>query len=252
MANVYFGVCPRAKPGDSQDDQIRIVRCLWCDIDDVTDDEAFVRWEKTEVPPPSIVVRSGGGIHSYWLLDRDVRSPRGRRLVSALLPHFYRSFGGDHVQNLSRILRPPGTLNVKEARNGRRPQPCTLLTCEPGRRYPLRAFHRWIDAARDDKQSRDRVIRSVSLASSGRRGVESAEVAEIVRNLDRRSRDRSRRDFAVVCDLLRMGLTAEEIWSIVADSSKFESNGRAYFDLTVANAQQSVLLESSTQTDAPT
>jgi len=250
-ANVYFGVCPRAKPGDSQDEQIRTVRCLWCDIDDVTGDEAFDRWEKAEVPPPSIVVGSGGGIHGYWLLDRDVRSSRGRKLISDLLPHFYRSFGGDHVQNLSRILRPPGTLNVKNARNGRRPRPCTLLTCDPGLRHPLRAFQRWIDVARAEQQQRQRAERTASTGPGVRLpGDNNPRVAEIVRNLDRPSRDRSRRDFAVVCDLLRLGLQPEEIWSLVADSSKFGSNGRAYFDVTVANAQRCVLFGSSPPAEA--
>ena len=141
-ANVYFGVCPRPKKGDSQDDQIRTVRCLWCDIDDVTAEEAFERWNEARVPRPSIVVSSGSGIHGYWLLDRDLRSREERSLITAMLPHFYRSFGGDHVQNLSRILRPPGTVNCKDARNGRPPRPCTLLTCQPEVRYPLEAFAR--------------------------------------------------------------------------------------------------------------
>jgi len=244
-ANVYFGVCPRMKPGDSQDDQIRTVRCLWCDIDNVTADEAFARWEKADVPAPSVVVGSGGGIHGYWLLDRDVRSTSGWRIVSALLPHFYRSFGGDHVQNLSRILRPPGTMNVKDARNGRRPRPCTLLACDPGLRYPFQAFQPWIDTARTEQQQRRRAERMASTSSGVRLPNDNPEVVEIVRNLDRPARDRSRRDFAVVCDLLRLRLGPEEIWPLVAGSSKFESNGRAYFDVTVANAQRCVLLESS-------
>ena len=147
-ANVYFGVCPRPKKGDSQDDQIHTVRCLWCDIDDVTAEEAYERWNRARVPSPSIVVSSGSGIHGYWLLDRDVRSREERSSITAMLPHFYRSFGGDHVQNLSRILRPPGTVNCKDARNGRPPQPCALLTCQPELRYPLEAFARWIALAR--------------------------------------------------------------------------------------------------------
>jgi hypothetical protein len=248
-ANVYFGVCPRAKPGDSQDEQIRTVRCLWCDIDDVRADEAFARWEKAYVPKPSIVVSSGSGIHGYWLLDRDVQSPSGRRLIHVLLPNFYRSFGGDHVQNLSRILRPPGTVNCKDARNGRRPRPCTLLLCEPDLRYPLRAFRRWMNAARVEQRH---AVLSATTATFKRLRSENTEVAEIVRNLDRPSRDRSRRDFAVVCDLLRLGLTSEEIWPLVAGSSKFESNGRAYFDVTVENARQSVLLEPSVRPEAST
>ena len=131
------------------------------------------------------------------------------------------------------------------------PRPCTLLTCDPGLRHPLRAFQRWIDVARAEQQQRQRAERTASTGPGVRLpGDNNPRVAEIVRNLDRPSRDRSRRDFAVVCDLLRLGLQPEEIWPLVADSSKFESNGRAYFDVTVANAQRCVLFGSSPPAEA--
>ena len=245
-ANVYFGVCPRPKKGDSQDNCIETVRCLWCDIDNVSVADAFERWNKAGIPRPSIVVSSGSGIHGYWLLDRDVRSPQGRGLITAILPHFYRSFGGDHVQNLSRILRPPGTVNCKAARNSRPPQPCTLVMCQPEVRYPLEAFSRCTEQAeRAHQRRRIGLIRAGSAIDStaGIRLSRKAKVSQIMQNLDRPSRDRSRRDFAIVCDLLRSGLTTEEIWLLVADRSKFESNGRPYFNVTIANAERAVLLD---------
>lgn len=189
----------------------------------------------------------GSDIHGYWLLDRDVRSHPGRALITALLPHFYRSFGGDHVQNLSRILRPPGTVNCKDARNGRPQWPCTLLRFHPHVHYPLEAFACWIAMAKREqpRPSRRGVLAPSPTDVSPEKGLaRKAELTQIVRNLDRPSRDRSRRDFAVVCDLLRLGLTREEIWAMVAASSKFESHGRPYFDATVANADRSVRLDS--------
>ena len=245
-ANVYFGVCPRTRRGDSHDEQIQIVRCLWADVDDVTASEAHERWDSARVPSPSIVVNSGSGIHGYWLLDRDIRSPEERSRITAMLPRFYRSFGGDHVQNLSRILRVPGTVNFKDARNGRPSRPCTLLSCQPELRYPLEAFAHWLTLAmRDRRRNRLRTVHVASRSTSRRKSARDADIAEIVQHLDRRSRDRSRRDFAVVCDLLRLGLTSEEIWPLVAGSSKFESDGRPYFDVTIANAEQNVLLDST-------
>jgi hypothetical protein len=68
----------------------------------------------------------------------------------------------------------------------------------------------------------------------------------LVRRLERPSLDRSRRDFAIVCDLLRLGLAREEIWELVSDTSKFESGGRPYFDLTFTNAERSVRLGGTT------
>jgi len=242
-ANVYFGVCPRPKRGDSRDDQIQTVRCLWCDMDNVTADKAVAQWEKARVPQPSIVVSSGGGIHGYWLLDRDTRSAKGRALITALLPQFYRSFGGDHVQNLSRILRSPGTFNYKDVRNGRPPQRCTLLTCQPEVRYPVDAFSRWIKQKQRQQRTRPVSAQHATQVSAEDFLARNVEVAALVRQLDKPTRDRSRRDFAIVCDLLRLGLTADEIWPLVAGSSKFDSNGRPYFDVTIANAERRVLLD---------
>jgi hypothetical protein len=248
-ANVYFGVCPRPRSGDAQDDRIQTVRCLWCDIDNVTAEEAFDRWSREAVPSPSIIVSSGSGIHGYWLLQRDLRSREERALVAAMLPHFYRSFGGDHVQNLSRVMRLPGTVNCKEARNGRQPRLCVLCACQPELRYPLEAFSEWIDQA--EQQQRQRRAPSVSSRTAAEVSTEAilartAEAAALARQLGKPARDRSRRDFAITCDLLRLGLTGEEIWPLVCDSSKFESNGRPYFDVTIANAERSILLDQST------
>jgi hypothetical protein len=246
-ANVYFGVCPRPRKGDSQDDQIRTVRCLWCDIDRVTAEEAFERWSRAGVPTPSIVVGSGSGIHGYWLLDRDVRLRKERSLITSMLPYFYRSFDGDHVQNLSRVMRLPGTTNYKDARNGKPTRPCILLVCQPEVRYPLDAFYRWLEQSR--LEQRQQPMPSVPVRQRSGRSktflARSIEATDLVRQLDRPSRDRSRRDFAVVCDLLRLGLAREEIWPLVCDSSKFASNGRAYFDVTIANAERKLLLDSA-------
>ena len=255
-ANVYFGVCPRPKNGDAQDDRVKTIRCIWCDIDHVTANEACERWIDAGVPVPSIVVRSGSGSHGYWLLDCDLQTSEERSQFAVLLPHFYRSFGGDHVQNLSRVLRPPGTMNLKDVRNGRPSLACTLYECDSQRTYPLEAFFPWIELSEEKPQRRivTRSCRSATEPTATEVLSEYCEAASIVRHLDKPCRDRSRRDFAVVCDLLRLGLCNEEIWSLVCGSSKFESNGRSYFDLTTANAERRVFLDeaSTGQLRAPT
>ena len=242
-ANVYFGVCPRPTEGAANDDRIEIVRCLWCDVDNVTSEEAFERWTDANIARPTIVVSSGSGIHAYWLLNRDLRSPDERASIPAMLPHFYRSFGGDHVQNLSRIMRPPGTVNYKDARNGCPPQPCTLCTCQPEIRYSLVAFSEWIERAEQQRQRRtpSRHARSSTRGTAQDFLARNAEATALARQLGQPARDRSRRDFAVICDLLRLGLSREEIWPLVSASSKFESNGRPYFDVTLSNAERSIL-----------
>lgn len=241
-ANVYFGVCPRPRVGDATDETIRTIRCFWADMDDITIGEAWRRWELAEIPDPSLVVGSGHGVHAYWLLDHDLTADQQREELVYLLPRFYAKFGGDHVQNLSRLMRPPGTLNYKDARNGNPPRPCLLAHDEVGHRYRLEDFRRW--TVSDDAvtlHGKSQFPPGPSDSPVSRTVVsDSADVASLTARLDLPSHDRSRRDFAIICDLLRLGLSTAEIWEIVAHKSKFETGGRAYFDVTIANAEQAV------------
>ena len=86
-------------------------------------------------------------------------------------------------------------------------------------------------------------MRKVIIAGNWKMNKTIPEAMELVSRLDRPSPDRSRRDFAIVCDLLRLGLAKEEIWNLVSCRSKFESNGRPYFDLTFSNAERSIVLD---------
>jgi hypothetical protein len=247
FANVYFGVCPRCHDGDSHDQAIETVRCVWCDIDDIDVEQANARFDEADIPVPSIVVNSGSGIHAYWPLEVELKSPAARSTIAAMLPYFYRSFGGDHVHNLSRVLRLPGTFNYKDARNGRPPLPCKLCSCDSAMRYPLETFRHWIELAESEPQLIPTSPCSSELDRFSRDGFfnDRAEALELVSRLDRPTPDRSRRDFAIVCDLLRLGLAREAIWQLVSSRSKFESNGRSYFDVTIANAERTILLDST-------
>ena len=242
-ANLYFGVCPRSHTGDADDHSIETVRCVWCDIDRTTAADAYRRWTAAGIPPPSIVVCSGSGVHGYWLLEQDLTSPADRWRLAAMLPRFYDAFGGDHVQNLSRVMRLPGTLNYKDARNGRPPRPCTLCACDADLRYPLQAFSPWFDRSDKERPSRSTAAsrKTVSQVLSDQPPCRAANVRDLLDRLERPAHDRSRRDFAIVCDLLRLGLSREEIWELVAGTSKFESAGRPYFDLTITSAERAVL-----------
>ena len=245
-ANIYYGVCPRSKEGDADDQSIQTVRCIWCDIDCISLDQAVGRWQEAGIPNPSIIVSSGAGIHGYWLLERDLHSDEDRAELRAILPGFYASFGGDHVQNLSRVMRLPGTVNYKNVRNGEHPRPCALCTCNSQLRYPLEMFSRWIAPAEQERCGKMPTMFRPALPArlSAEVGFSNrAEAVALAWQLKKPSRDRSRRDFAVVCELLRLGITREEIWELVAASSKFQSAGRPYFDLTIANAERKVFLD---------
>ncbi len=152
--NIFFGVCPRPRQWTDQAHHIRTVRVLWADLDGVTVAEALNRIDKAGLPKPSIIINSGHGIHLYWILveafiiddagepviTKDKKkiplSPKAEKIQS-IMRGMYAVIGGDHTQDVSRILRMPDSMNRKNERNGQKPLPCTLVECHPDRRYPL-------------------------------------------------------------------------------------------------------------------
>jgi hypothetical protein len=72
-ANIFFGVCPRFDGGKQKYDrafQVRTVRALWADLDGCSPEEAVERCKAAGLPHPSIIVRSGNGVHLYWILSQ--------------------------------------------------------------------------------------------------------------------------------------------------------------------------------------
>ncbi|MCU0710031.1 MAG: hypothetical protein MUF23_17250, partial [Pirellula sp.] len=70
--NLFFGVCPRLGNRGRFDLawQIRVVRCLWADLDGCNVDQAIERCTSQSIPTPTAIVHSGHGVHLYWMLDR--------------------------------------------------------------------------------------------------------------------------------------------------------------------------------------
>ena len=191
---------------------------------------------------------SGSGIHGYWLLEQDLHSPEDRS-----------TFGG-HASLLLRKLRRrsraepvPHHASARDIQLQGRPkrQAASALHalrvrcghCDIRWRRFLRGSSRREEPRR--KQTGRVICRNGRLPADQLRS-RPAKVAELSDRLASPSRDRSRRDFAIVCDLLRLGLAKEEIWQLVSGSSKFESAGRPYFDLTITNAERTVILDGTT------
>jgi DNA primase len=70
--------------------------------------------EETKLPTPA-VVDSGGGIHAYWVLDKEIPveqwkpyAERFKRKVQELIP-----IDPVVTADIARIMRAPGTLNYK-------------------------------------------------------------------------------------------------------------------------------------------
>jgi hypothetical protein len=104
------------------------VKAIWIDIDvDPNDPEkyptieealkAILLFQRTVgLPEPSAIVKSGGGLHVYWISDvaltPDDWKPYAHGLKTLLLQHGVKCDSG-LTTDRARILRVPGTLNHK-------------------------------------------------------------------------------------------------------------------------------------------
>jgi hypothetical protein len=85
--------------------------------------------------PPSMIVDSGGGLHPYWLLATPVTSEEDKAFAERIMSAMCLWWETDKVTDYSRILRVPGTLNIKP---GYDPPPvCRLIEEDNGNRYTL-------------------------------------------------------------------------------------------------------------------
>ena len=85
------------------------------DLKDVAEGiEEIERLLKTRIPdfPPSVLVRSGNGVHAYWLFREAIKGERER--VEAALRQLADLIGGDtQVCEIARLMRLPGSHNSK-------------------------------------------------------------------------------------------------------------------------------------------
>jgi len=116
--NVFFSVCGRKeKKGTSE--AVSVVPCLWLDIDNVDDkrtDELCSLWyTKDDLPIPSYVIKSGHGLHIYWILERPfrIKNDSDIRKISGYLHGLANYLHADRCYDLARVMRVPETLNWK-------------------------------------------------------------------------------------------------------------------------------------------
>ncbi len=112
-SNLFFGVATRDGKGGRKENIVNFP-CVWVDIDFKNTPREIVAQKLKDFPSkPSIIVKSGGGVHLYWLL----KEPAGKDDITAIEDINHRiadQLGGDHgACDAARILRVPGTRNRK-------------------------------------------------------------------------------------------------------------------------------------------
>lgn len=151
--NVYVGVGARCKglEHDQRGRKVEVVGfgCLWLDLDIgkvghaadncTPDEDAAAELLKQMPHSPSIVVRSGGGLHVYWLLDEwcaDAGRVEGVCKRWQQIAIDLAAGHGWHVDakhDRTTVLRVPGTRNHKSTS----PRPVELLMPDEPTRYAL-------------------------------------------------------------------------------------------------------------------
>lgn len=120
--NLYFGIhtCGESR-GQRQRatiDTIDAVNCLFAEFDLAEGQSQSHLLESVNQLDiaPSVIVFSGGGLHCYWLLEQTyhIDSNEARqRIIDIQYAWDDYTTGDNHVKDLARVLRVPGTYNRK-------------------------------------------------------------------------------------------------------------------------------------------
>jgi len=185
--NVFIGANPRCASGKRTKDSVTLARTVFADFDGVTVDEALASIREAGLPEPSLVIVTGGGCHTYWLLSEPMTNLGD---WTATIKGIIKAVGSDKsVHDAPRVMRLPGTRNQKPERPGR---PWCRIASAADTRHPIDTFVLSVPS------------RSITTTPQPRRGV----LCDIARRfLETGHVDRPRREnlFTICCDMQANG-----------------------------------------------
>jgi len=222
--------------------------CLHADIDprvgeNVADEQKRILALLSEprprdLPPPTAVVFTGGGYQALWRLKSPVaiRDEAHAEELARYNLQIRNLVEGDSAQDVSRILRLPGTVNwpgkLKREKKGRVPALATVVFQHPERLYDLKEF---IAAPQvQAKQETSRTVqrrKRIEVPGNVRRLEDVNELPETVPSsvkviivqgdnpddFSQFSGDRSKAVWYVVCELVRNKVPDDVIFSVLTD-----------------------------------
>ena len=113
--HVFVGIQPREK-ASGKDEDIRDLVAFWADLDFKSlknEQEARTLIEQLPIKP-TIIIHSGHGYHIYFLLKNSIAiTDQNRNQIKAISRAVHQAVKGDSTFNLSRVMRVPGTPNIK-------------------------------------------------------------------------------------------------------------------------------------------
>ena len=142
--NVHFGVSMRdGKYGDEE--HASLLPVVFADVDtrDFGGDRRAAAKAIADFQfEPSVMIDSGNGFHGYWLLKEPVEiTEENRKHLKGILRGLAEKIGADvKCAELARILRVPGTFNLKDPENKK---PAKIVCWHPERRYKIDDFEHY-------------------------------------------------------------------------------------------------------------
>lgn len=243
--NLYFTVNTVTRLLDSKPTRANIASMAWLHVDldpragEDLDAErarilALLRNPPAPIPPPTVIVFSGGGYQGFWrlkiplLLDGTAEQFEDAKRYNKQLELV---LGGDNCHNVDRIMRVPGTIN--------RPDPKKY---KKGRREARAAVVEWSDASYDlgqftkapavQRESAGFSGNTVQVSGNIQRFSSVDEIKElrdapqcrvvIVQGLDPDNPDkfgtsRSEWLFFACCEMVRCNMSDDDIYSVITD-----------------------------------
>lgn len=240
--DVYIGVGARKGKKGSKEG-VAYVAALWVDLD-VPLPEA--RKRLAEFPlPPSAIVASGHGAHSYWFLREPftIETIEDRNRVEAANRGLAQALGADSAWDICRVLRMPDTVNRK---NGEA-LGVKLILFEPERRYNLSDFDTWAMDAKPEPETvsftNTEIDAEFVLAKATDGGISEDTRQMIVEGYRPEGvKSRSERDQSVISRLVIVGLNDDEIRALFTAypvGDKFKERGDGYLALSIGKARAS-------------
>jgi len=192
-----------------------------------------------EIPPPTVIVFSGGGYQGFWKLEKP-REVKGKEELYEDAKRFNQAlefaFGADNCHNVDRIMRVPGTINRPDKRKlerGRVPTLATLVEFQDDRVYPISMFKQANPVQTDIKGfGASNSMVKVEVSGNIKRIDDINTVGDKVSDLckvvivqgddpdDPKRFEKEKRSGAlyfVCCELVRAGLDDDTIYSIITD-----------------------------------
>lgn len=238
-----------------REDLARMI-CLHVDIDPRAGEDVLEEQDRISkllrskspkgLPSPTAIIFSGGGFQALWRLKEplDIRDLAHAEDLARYNLQIRNLLDGDSAQDLSRVLRLPGTINWPNKRKlakGREPKLACVLERHDDRLYDLREFIQAPEIQTDSaptpgvggRKPAAKARPKVEVGGNIHRLASMDELPESVPGSvkmiivqgdnpddpDQFNGDRSKAVWFVVCELVRQKVPDEVIFSVITDSS---------------------------------